>query len=73
MRRTSTRLITGVAVAIGLSAIVVSAIGGAVARSPVEQGDIIRREALTNRYEAPASETDFQLDDHQQLRRYFLK
>jgi hypothetical protein len=32
----------------------------------------VPQESLPNRYEPPFSETDFRLDDHQQLRGYFL-
>jgi hypothetical protein len=59
MRSSITRLIMAVAV------VGVIPVGSVVAQSPVE-------EALPNRYEAPHSETDFRLDDHQQLRGYFL-
>ena len=64
MRTSITRLIIAAAVA------TIVASGTPVARSlatpPAPQ------ESLPNRYEAPFSETDFHLGDHQQLRGYFL-
>jgi hypothetical protein len=45
----------------------------AVAQSPVEPTQVIGQETLTNRFIiSPASETDFRLNDRQQLRSYFL-
>jgi hypothetical protein len=44
----------------------------AVAQSPVEPTQVIGQETLTNRCISPASETDFRLNDRQQLRSYFL-
>jgi hypothetical protein len=73
MRSGIKQLIVGTAVAVGLSAVCVSAIGSAVAQSEAEQGQGIAREVLTNRYEASVSETDFGLGDRQQLKRYFFK
>jgi hypothetical protein len=57
--------------AVGLSLIAVSAIGSAVAHSPVELTQVTGQEALTNRVESPVSETD-RLSDRQQLNAYFL-
>jgi hypothetical protein len=54
-----------------MSVVAVSAIGSAVAQSPVGQAEVIGQEALTNRYGSPFSETDFRLSDRQ-LRGYFL-
>jgi hypothetical protein len=59
------QLIAGTAVAVGLSAVWVSAIGNAVAQSEVDQVQSLAREVLTNRYEASVSETDFGLGDRQ--------
>jgi hypothetical protein len=70
MRSGITQLIIGTAVA--MSVVAVSAIGSAVAQSPVGQAEVIGQEALTNRYGSPFSETDFRLSDRQQLRGYFL-
>jgi Spy/CpxP family protein refolding chaperone len=71
MRSSSiTQLIIGTAVA--MSVVAVSAIGSAVAQSPVGQAEVIGQEALTNRYGSPFSETDFRLSDRQQLKGYFL-
>ena len=63
-----TRFIIGTAVAVGLSVVAISAIGGAVAQSSVEP----RQETFTNRSTFPISETEFRLSDHQQLKGYFL-
>jgi hypothetical protein len=68
MRSSIRQLIIGMAVAAGLSAVCVSAIGSAVAQSGDEHA-----QGLTNRYESSVSETDFQLGDHQHLKRYFFK
>jgi hypothetical protein len=57
--------------AVGLSLIAVSAIGSALAHSPVELTQVTGQEALANRFDSPVSETDFRLSDHQQLREYF--
>jgi hypothetical protein len=63
-----TRFIIGTAVAVGLSVVAISAIGGAVAQSSVEP----RQGTFTNRSTFPISETEFRLSDHQQLKGYFL-
>ena len=62
------RLITGTAVAAGMSVVAISAIGGAVAQSSVEP----RHGTFTHRSTFPISETAFRLSDHQQLKGYFL-
>jgi hypothetical protein len=67
-----TQWVVGMAVALGLAAAGVSVIGSAVARSPIEQTQIIAQEPLVNRHASEVSETDFRLGDHQQLRRLFL-
>jgi hypothetical protein len=64
------QLVIGTALAIAMACVSVSAIGSAVAQSPVEHTRA--QEALTNRYEAPVSETDFRFGEHQQLRRLLL-
>ena len=71
MRSSSiTQLIIGTAAA--MSVVAVSAIGSAVAQSPIEKAQLTAQEALTNRPEPPLSETDFRLSDRQQLRIHFL-
>ena len=53
MRSSSiTQLIIGTAAA--MSVVAVSAIGSAVAQSPVGQAEVIGQEALTNRYGSPS-------------------
>jgi hypothetical protein len=61
-------IIIGTALAVGMSAVALSAI----AHSPVEPTQVIGQEALTNRFTSPSSETEFRLSDHQQLKGYFL-
>ena len=73
MRSNITRLVTGMAVAIGLSTVGVSAIGGAVAQSSVERAPIITQDTLIGGYESPVSEGAAQMiRDRQQLRGYFI-
>ena len=72
MRSNITQLMIGTAVAIGMSVVVVSAIGSAVAHSPKEPTQVIGPEPLLNRYDFPLLEIDFRLSDRQQLRGYFL-
>jgi hypothetical protein len=67
MPRSIMQLFIGIAVATGFAVVGVSAIGGAVAQSPLDQAL-----STTNRYESPVSETDFQIGDHQQLRNIFF-
>jgi hypothetical protein len=52
---------------VGMSVVAISAIGSAVAHSPVELTQVVGQEALTNRFQSPISETDFRLSDRQQL------
>ena len=54
-----------------MSLVAVSAIGSAVAQSPVAT-HVVGQEALTNRFAPPVSETDFRLSDRQQFKDYFL-
>jgi hypothetical protein len=72
MRSNITKFIIGTAVAFGMSLITVTAIGTAVAQSPVAPTEVMGQEGLTNRFESPISETDFRISDRQQLRGYFL-
>jgi hypothetical protein len=72
MRSNITQLIIGTAVAIGMSVVAVSAIGSAIAQSPVAPTQVMGQEGLTNRFESPISETDFRINDRQQLKGYFL-
>jgi hypothetical protein len=72
MRNTIKQLIIGMAVAVGLSAVGVSTIGGAVAQSAVEKAPVVGQDAVIGGYEFPGSETGGRLGDRQQLRGYFL-
>ena len=65
-----TQLVIGTAVAVGMSVTAVSAIGSAVALSPVEPTEVSGQKALAKR--SPLSEADFRLTERQQLRNYFL-
>jgi hypothetical protein len=67
MPRTIMQLFIGITVAIAFAVVGVSAIGGAVAQSPLDQAS-----STTNRYESPVSETDFRIQDHQQIRNIFF-
>jgi len=67
MPRSISQLFIGATVAIGFAVVGVTAIGSAVAQSPLEQ-----TKSTTNRYEPPVSETDFRIGDHQQLRNIFF-
>jgi hypothetical protein len=60
MQSSIRQLIVGVAFAIGMTAIVLSAIGGAVAQAPVQQVWV------------PDAQTEFQIRDRLQLRGYFV-
>jgi hypothetical protein len=46
--------------------------GSAGAQSPTEQAGSMHKEILVNRGDFPHSETDFRLEDHQQLKDYFF-
>ncbi len=72
MANSITQRIIGTALASAMAFAGVSVIGSAVAQSPVEQGNVIAQETLTNRYASPVSETDFRFGDHQQLKKLFL-
>jgi len=65
MPRSISQLLIGATVAIGFAVVGVTAVGTAVAQSPLEQ-------TTTNRYEPPVSKTDFRIGDHQQLRNIFF-
>lgn len=67
MPHSITHWLTGITVAIAFAVVGVTAIGSAVAQSPLEQ-----TKSTTNRYEPPVSETDFRIGDHQQLRSIFF-
>jgi hypothetical protein len=67
MPRSITQWFIGSTVAIVFAVVGVSAIGSAVAQSPLEQ-----TESTTNRYEPPVAETDLRIGDHQQLRNIFF-
>ena len=67
MQTNMTQLMIGTAVAIGMTMVALSAIGSAVAHSPEEPTRVIGQKALS-----PMSEIDLRLNDHQQLRGYFL-
>jgi hypothetical protein len=71
MRNSSiTQLVIRTAVAVGMSVIAVSAIGCAVAQSPVEATEVSGQRALAKR--SPLSDADFRLTERQQLRGYFF-
>jgi hypothetical protein len=55
---------------VGLSVVGVIAVGSAVAQSLVEHYGIVQQET---RPEAPPSEIELRLNDHQRLRSYFLE
>jgi hypothetical protein len=63
MPRSISQLLVGATAAIGFAVVGVTAIGTAVAQSPLEQ-----IKSTTNRYEPPVAETDFRIGDHQQLK-----
>jgi hypothetical protein len=68
-----TQLVIGIAAAIAMTAVSISAIGnGAAAQSTVKQTQASPKGGLTNRYETQSSELDFRLGDHQQLKRILL-
>ena len=71
MQTNMTQLMIGTAVAIGMTMVALSAIGSAVAHSP-EPTRVIGQKALLHHYSSPMSEIDLRLNDHQQLRGYFL-
>ena len=67
MQTNMTQLMIGTAAAIGMTMVALSAIGSAVAHSPEEPTRVIGQKALSQ-----MSEIDLRLNDHQQLRGYFL-
>ena len=69
MPSSSTQLIIGIAVAIGIAAVNVGPIRSAGAQHPWE---IPAQEVLSNKPETQLSETDFRLSDRQQLRIHFI-
>ena len=72
MQTNLTQVMIGTAVAIGMSMVALIAIGSAVAHSPEEPTRVIGQKALLNHYSSPMSEIDLRLNEHQQLRGYFL-
>jgi hypothetical protein len=71
MRSAVRQLIFGIAVAIGLSAAAVSAIGGAVAQS-AERAPTLTHEGVISGYDPASFEGGGRLGDRQQLKHYFL-
>ena len=71
MRSTIRQLIIGMAVAIGLSAVGVSAIGGAVAQS-AERAPAMTHDGVISGYDSAPFEGGGRLGDRQQLKNYFL-
>jgi hypothetical protein len=71
MRSTVRHLTIGMAVAIGLSAVGVSAIGGAVAQS-AERAPILTQNGVISGYDYAPLEGGGRLGDRQQLKHYFL-
>jgi hypothetical protein len=71
MRSTVRQLIIGMAVAIGLSAVGVSAIGGAVAQS-AERAPAMTHDGVISGYDSAPFEGGGRLGDRQQLKHYFL-
>jgi len=71
MRSTVTQLITGVAVAVALSAVGVGAISGAVARSP-QRAPALAQDGSVSGDNAAPFEVAGRLGDRQQLQHYFL-
>ena len=65
------QLIFGMAVAIGLSAVAVSAIGGAVAQS-AERAPTLTHDGVISGYDSASFEGGGRLGDRQQLKHYFL-
>jgi hypothetical protein len=71
MRSTVRQLITGVAVAVALSAVGVGAIGGAIAQSP-QRMPPLAQDGLVSGYNAAPLAVGGRLADRQQLQHYFL-
>ena len=71
MQSTVRPLITGVAVAVALSAVGVGAIGGAVAHSP-QPTPAVAQDGLVSGYNAAPFDVGGRLGDRQQLQHYFL-
>lgn len=67
-----THFLVGTAIASAVALASVGVIGSAVAQSQIEEVQLFPRGPLVNRSAFPVSETDFQLGDHQQLRKLFL-
>ena len=71
MPSTVRQLITGVAVAVALSAVGVGAIGGAIAQSP-QRTPALAQDGLISGYNAAPFDVGGRLGDRQQLQHYFL-
>jgi hypothetical protein len=71
MRSTVRQLITGVAIAVALSAVGVGAIGGAVAQAP-QRAPALAQDGLVSGYNAAPFDIGGRLGDRQQLQHYFL-
>jgi hypothetical protein len=71
MRSTVRQLITGVAVAVALSAVGVGAIGGAVAQSS-QRTPALPQDGLVSGYNSTPVDVGARLGDRQQLQHYFL-
>jgi hypothetical protein len=71
MRSTVRQLITGVAVAVALSAVGVGAIGGAVAQSS-QRTPVLPQDGLVSGYNSTPFDVGGRLGDRQQLQHYFL-
>ena len=71
MRSAVRQLITGVAVAVALSAVGVGAIGGAIAQSP-QRTLALAQDGLISGYNAGPFDVGGRLGDRQQLQHYFL-
>ena len=72
MRSAVRQLITGVAVAVALSAVGVGAIGGAVAQAPQRAPALAQDGGLVSGYNAAPFAVGGRLGDRQQLQHYFL-
>jgi hypothetical protein len=58
MPNSITQLVVGTAVALAMTVASVGVIGGTVAQSSVEHGQLLAHESLMNRYTSPVSETE---------------
>jgi hypothetical protein len=70
MTNSSTRLLMGAVIGLGMAGVSVSVISGAAA---VEPAPMTAPESLINREKLWLSDTDGRVGDREQLRRYFLQ